>query len=317
MFLPKKLNKTRLRKQSKEILTFLLFVALATVAWFGHALSSVRNSVVPVRVEYVGIPEYMGLDAALPEQISMEVRDAGRRLGVYHRQPLTITIDLSGQIHGDKGEIRILQDNLRRSLGDLLQGTSKLQSVTPAEITGTYYRQHTKQVPLILDTDIQPARQYLITEEPYCSTTKVKIYGKRQQLDTIAKIYTSHIAIRELNDTLRKTVPLILPEGVRCNTQEVELIAVAEQFTEKVLILPIQPQHVPEGTHLHIFPNNGQVTLRVAVSHFSEVGEGDVSLYCNYPTKQAESLSVDIRYSNPHILGAKVNPASVEFIIEK
>lgn len=145
----KKPNQTALKRLSKALLTYAGFVALAMVVWIGHALSSVRNANVCVRVQYVGVPEYIGWKDSLPEQITLQLRDAGRRLGYYHQEGPVVTIDLSDQITRERGEIRVSPEMLRRHVGDLLLGTTKLQNIEPAEFRARYYTQkqsHTNDV---------------------------------------------------------------------------------------------------------------------------------------------------------------------------
>ena len=109
----------------REILTFLLFVVLASLLWYGHAMNSVRNTRVPVLIHYTGKPGSIGLGKeGLPDTVLIEVRDAGKRLNTYHREPLRLTIDLRQYIHGEKGTIHVPSDALRRGISDILQASS-------------------------------------------------------------------------------------------------------------------------------------------------------------------------------------------------
>ena len=121
-------------KHWNDVFTYLLFVLFATMIWYGHAMHSVRNTRVPVLIQYTGMPGAIGLSDDLPDTVMIEVRDAGSRLNAYHREPLRLTIDMRQYIHGDKGTIRVPSDALRRSISDILQGTSRLIDTHPEEI---------------------------------------------------------------------------------------------------------------------------------------------------------------------------------------
>ena len=109
----------------RDVLTFLLFLVLAACIWYGHAMNSVRNTRVPVLIQYTGKPSAIALgEQGLPDTVMIEVRDAGSRLNSYHKETLRLTIDLHPYIHGDKGTIHVPSDALRRSISDILQGTS-------------------------------------------------------------------------------------------------------------------------------------------------------------------------------------------------
>ena len=199
-----------------DILTFLFFVLLATALWYGHALQSVRNATIPVIVSYAGIPENVGIEKnRLPDTLLVDVRDAGYRLHTYRTERPQLTIDLSNQIHGDKGTIRISSDVIRRSITDILQGTSKLQSVTPEQIVCNYYRQDERLLPIEWDGSVQPAREYYMAGDPKLSPEYVKVYGRKDVLDTIRVIHSEWVALSELKDTTVARVALQVPKGPR------------------------------------------------------------------------------------------------------
>ena len=119
----RKLLRTR---RNKDIIIFILFFVLATIIWYGHAMQSVRTTRVPVSIQYIGKPARIGLgEEGLPNQVMIEVRDAGHRLVTYHQAPPQITIDLHQYIHGDSGTIQIPSNALRGSIKAALQANSK------------------------------------------------------------------------------------------------------------------------------------------------------------------------------------------------
>ena len=151
----------------QDILTFLLFVVLAACIWYGHAMQSVRNTRVPVFIHYTGKPGTIGLgEPGLPDTVMVVIRDAGSRLNTYHREPLRLTIDLRQYIHGEKGTIHVPADALRRSISDLLQGTSSLIATTPDEISCPYFTEQERTVQLALKGSLTPAAEYQFVEQP-------------------------------------------------------------------------------------------------------------------------------------------------------
>jgi hypothetical protein len=142
----------------RDILTFLLFLLLAAMLWYGHAMQSVRNTVVPVLIQYTGKPGTIGLgEAGLPDTVMIEVRDAGYRLNTYHSDPLHLSIDLRQYIHGEKGTIRVPSDALRRSISDILQGTSHLIDTKPEELVCSYYTEREKTVNIVFAGSLETA----------------------------------------------------------------------------------------------------------------------------------------------------------------
>lgn len=300
----------------REILTFVLFLVLAMLMWLGHALQSVRNAHVPVLIEYTGKPGTIGLGGHLPDTVMIEVRDAGARLNAYYRDPLHLTIDLRTYIHGEKGTIKVPSDVLRRSISDILQGTSRLIDTRPEQITCPYFTEQEKSVVVAFAGEISPAQEFQLVGKPTLSTRTVKIFGQDKKLSTIDTVYTERLVRKEISDTLSLRAALVLPQGVRAERDSVEVRIIAERFTEKRFSLPIRVIGVPEGMDIRLFPPQVKANVRVGMSHFARVKETDLQAVCRYTPDRKDKLDVEIRYTNPYITDAWVYPGVVEFLLE-
>lgn len=281
-------------------------------------MQSVRNTRVPVLIQYTGKPNTIGLGGSgLPDTVLIEVRDAGSRLNTYHREPLHLTIDLRQYIHGDKGTIRVPSDALRRSISDILQGTSSLIGTQPEEISCPYFTEQEKSVVVAFVGDLTPAKEYQFVEEPTISRTTMKIFGQDKTLAGIDTIFTERQTITDLSDTTIVRVALALPKSIRAEEDSVTLCAITERFTEKKFVVPLRVHGVPEGAHIRLFPNEVEVSVRVGMSHFAQVQAEDVKAVCVYSSERTDKLDVELRYTNPNITSAWVYPGVVEFILEQ
>lgn len=302
----------------RDVLTFLLFVVIATLVWYGHAMQSVRNTRVPVLIQYTGKPDAIGLKApGLPDTVMIEVRDAGARLNTYHRDPLHLTIDLHSYIHGEKGRIYIPSDALRRSISDILQGTSRLIETQPEDITCDFFTEQEKSVLLVFRGDLKTANEYQIIGQPTLARKRMKIFGDEKTLSAIDTLYTEPQDLSEVSDTMRVRCALEVPQGVRAEEDSVELCIIAERFTEKKFTIPVHIKGVPEGYHIRLFPKEVEVSVRVGMNHFSQVKADDIHATCAYSPERTDKLDVEISCTNPYITAAWAYPGVVEFILEQ
>lgn len=280
-------------------------------------MQSVRNTRVPVLIQYTGKPGTIGLGGSgLPDTVMIEVRDAGSRLNTYHREPLRLTIDLRQYIHGEKGTIHVPSDALRRSISDLLQGTSSLIATTPDEISCPYFTEQERTVQVMLNGTLTPAAEYQFVSQPKLGRKTIKIYGQDKVLNTIDTVYTQAVELTDLMDTTNMRVALAIPQGVRAEVDSVDLQILTERFTEKKFILPIHAVGVPEGRHMRLFPQTVEVYVRVGISHFAQVQPEDIRVRCVYAPERIDKLDVDLQYTNPHITSAWAYPGVVEYILE-
>ena len=302
----------------RDVLTFLLFVVIATLVWYGHAMQSVRNTRVPVLIQYTGKPDAIGLKApGLPDTVMIEVRDAGARLNTYHRDPLHLTIDLHSYIHGEKGRIYIPSDALRRSISDILQGTSRLIETQPEDITCDFFTEQEKSVLLVFRGDLKTANEYQIIGQPTLARKRMKIFGDEKTLSAIDTLYTEPQDLSEVSDTMRIRCAIEVPQGIRAEEDSVDLCIIAERFTEKKFTIPVHIKGVPEGYHIRLFPKEVEVSVRVGMNHFSQVKANDIHASCAYSPERTDKLDVEISYTNPYITAAWAYPGVVEFILEQ
>lgn len=300
----------------REVMTFLLFFVLAALVWYGHAMNSVRNTRVPVLIQYTGKPDAIGLGGQLPDTVFVEIRDAGARLNTYHRDHLRLTIDLRPYIHGEKGTIHVPSDALRRSISDILQGTSRLISTMPEEISCPYFTEQEKTVKISPAYTLTLADEYQLVGKPTLSRKRVKLYGQDKALAAIDSICTESVELKGISDTLSQRLALVLPEHVRADIDSVTLNIVTERFTEKRFLVPITLHGVPESKQIRLFPNEVEVRVRMGISHFSQVQASDIRAICTYSSKRIDKLDVELRYTNPHITAAWAYPGVVEFLVE-
>lgn len=302
----------------RDVLTFLLFLVLAACIWYGHAMNSVRNTRVPVLIQYTGKPSAIALgEQGLPDTVMIEVRDAGSRLNSYHKETLRLTIDLHPYIHGDKGTIHVPSDALRRSISDILQGTSRLIATQPEEITCAYFTEQEKTVPIVSRCEVLPAAEYQLVNEPTLGRTKLKLFGQDKTLQRIDTIYTETRTFEQLCDTSVLRIALEIPRGVRAEADSIDLTVITERFTEKKFIVPIHVTGVPEGRRIRLFPHEVEVTARVGLAHFAQVQPTDVHATVRYSPEREDKLDVELSYTNPFITDAWVYPGVVEFLMEQ
>ena len=303
--------------RSRDAVTFLLFVLFATILWYGHALGSVRNGILHVRVTYTHLPDDIALETPLPSALEVEVRDAGSRLRTYRHNPPVLEFSLAGQLQGEEGDIRISAESIRRSLSDLLQGTSKLQRVTPEQITAHYYRQAEKTVPVTMDCEAQPAPQQQLAAPVRVTPATVRIFGSKAVLDTIHTLRTEPVLLTAVADTVRIPAALLVPAAVRAEVTHVQIESVAERFPEKRLRVPVTATDVPEGEQLHLFPNEVTAIARVGLSHYSELKETDFRVTCAYPAPGDSTLQARVTCTNPNATHIRIEPNLLEFLIQQ
>lgn len=299
----------------KDAFVFLLFVGLATLFWWGRAMTSQRDIEMKLPVVYSNIPPQVVFNTPPPTQIEVILRDNGRLLRqVQHTKP-TITISLTDKLNN--GTLRLSTDVLRQKIQDNLPGSTTIQQIRPEEIHSTFYIEATKQVPILLCAEWTMEQQYQLSLPPVLTPSVVDIYGTQEAIDTIDVIRTEHLLVEKVYDTVQRQARLQIPSGIRTNIQEISVSWIAEVFTDKSFVLPIEVNNLPSNEMIHLFPQSTTVTARVGISHFSDITADDIKAVCEYPTTAQTTLPVQVICNNPYITQVRSSIREVEYIIER
>ena len=301
----------------KDALIYLLFVGLATLFWWGRAMSSQREVEVKLPVAYTQVPAQVVFNTPLPNQIEVVLRDNGRLLRqVQHTKP-TVTISLADKLNETHGTLQLSTDVLRQKIQDNLPGSTAIQQIRPEEITTTYYVEATKKVPIRLCATWTLEKQYQLAEPPVLEPAWVNIYGTQEAIDTIDSISTDSVIVEKLQDQVHRDIALLIPTGIRTDQPTISVTWNAEMFTEKSFQLPIEIINLPDNKVMHLFPQTTTITARVGISHFADITAEDFRAVCEYPAQAQTTLPVTIICNNPYVTQMRASIREVEYIIEK
>ncbi len=301
----------------KDALIYLLFVGLATLFWWGRAMSSQREVEVKLPVAYTQVPAQVVFNTPLPTHLEVVLRDNGRLLRqVQHTKP-TVTISLADKLNETHGTLQLSTDVLRQKIQDNLPGSTAIQQIRPEEITTTYYVEATKKVPIRLCATWTLEKQYQLAEPPVLEPAWVNIYGTQEAIDTIDSISTDSVIVEKLQDHVQRDVALLIPTDIRTDQPTISVTWNAEMFTEKSFQLPIEIINLPDNKVMHLFPQTTTITARVGISHFADLTEGDFKAVCEYPAQAQTTLPVTIICNNPYVTQMRASIREVEYIIEK
>ena len=130
----------------KKILTYLGFVALATLIWWGHAFNTVRDNTVEVRMIYTGRPSDVKMSSPLPPSIRIHILDDGNHVRHFRNSKPSLTFDLKNAFREDQGEFNLTGERLRGAVEDILPPSSRLESIEPEYIRIAYSHPRTEKI---------------------------------------------------------------------------------------------------------------------------------------------------------------------------
>lgn len=305
---------------TKDVLSFLLFLALSTSFWFVHTLGRERQNVIKVNINYTGIPNDIEITNKVPKTIEVTIRDDGYKLLQYSNKKLDpINIDLT-RVFFSKGKIVITPDQIKNKLSNYFLPTTAVKGINPDSLVVEYQKLETKELPIKIAGIVEPAKQYIFSDTIYIEPSKVKVYGPKHVLDSMKAVYTDKLDLENITDTTQVQTKLKKTAGVRYSFSDVSIGIFVEMFTENHLDIPIAIINAPANMNVRIFPVSVKATFNVGLSNFEKIKASDIKVVFDYNDvvdKQNRKYRLKIISTTPYVSNLHIDPEEVEFILEK
>jgi len=305
---------------SKDILSFLLFLAISAGFWYIHALGKERERTINIPIRYVGVPMNINFTNSPPTEISLNVKDQGLRLFDYSNENiLPLTIDV-GRNFLQNGEILISSEQLKAQILHYLKPTTTVLEIRPTSILLKYEKLSVKIVPIVLNSKIELMHQYMFSDSIELEPTKLSVYGPRQVLDTLKSIQTVPLILNNVNDTCFYFCKLKTNKLLKYSILKTRVGLSVEQFTERTVQIPINTINCPESFSIRTFPAFVSVTYNVGLSHFNSLNSSDIQVYVDYndlKSNESAKQTLKIKNNTKHISNIRIKPSEAEFILEQ
>lgn len=309
-----------LSKKSREFLIFLFFVFVSFCFWLLQVLDDEYETELKVPLRMKNVPENVVMTSELPSELRIGVKDRGTVLVNYllGQTFYPVTLDFSEYV-GKGNQIRIHSSELTKRITGQLGQSTKILSVRPDTLEFIYTQGKGKKVPVKLQGEVKPERQYYISGITY-SPDSVMVYAPRAILDTITVAYTEPLEEEQVSDTVRRRVQLSQTKGVRFTPSYSDVTLMVDIYAEKTVEVPVRGIDFPTGKVLRTFPSKVQVTFQVGLGHFKDITADDFALEVNYKdleTKSDEKCRPVLTVLSQHVNHARINPKEIDYIIEQ
>ncbi|MCT4605712.1 MAG: CdaR family protein [Marinisporobacter sp.] len=182
----------------------------------------------------------------------------------------------------------------------------------------------TKEVPIDISYEGEAKKGFKITNITLREDT-VTIVGKKEIIENIQKIQAKTVNLSGLDQTLRKDISLILPEGVSIRDMakdptvliRVEAIKTKEIFfkKEEVNIKDLKEDYMVDLSRM---PDNIKVEITAIESELSTINKENINLYINGSDLSEGLYYVRLSYDiAKEVEGSRVAPEEVDLIIKK
>jgi len=305
---------------TKDVLSFLIFLLLAFAFWFINMLDKERTTELSVPLRYSGMPQQFDITKSNVKLIKIAVKDKGVNLFAYSDEKLkSLTIELNGKFY-ERGKIVLSNDEIRTRLLKYLLPTTSVLEIKPDSLVLVYERLASKVVPVMLNSKIETAQQYILSDDVLIEPATITVYGPQRLLKNLQHIKTEFVEIRNLDENRVLTTKLVKPDGIRLSTEDVKLSVFAEMFTEKKMTFPVKVINCPANLIVRTFPSQVDVKFNVGLTHFKKVSVSDIDLFINFNDivkNNAGKQRIQLTNKAGYISNPRIENNEIEYIIER
>ena len=307
------------KKDKSCFLTFLLFLLIATVLWLVIKLSKEYTNQSVVTLVYTDVPVNKWIST--PEQalrfsfvadgfviLSDKLVPARRR---------KVSIPLSEVPYRLEGGFTysISSQYVVERLADWLHIPASSVTINEDKQYFNMEDLQSKQLPVSVPLQVQTQRQYQLYGNPEVTPDLVTVYGPKNLLDTLSRVFTEPLAALNVGASFQRILPLDLMGGaIRSDVDRVTVNVPVEQYTEMDLEVPVE---VTDSLELRFFPETVTLKCLIPIRDYAAIGAASFQVLAD--TAQLHRLQplLDVRLVKEpaHVQVLRMEPGQVEYLI--
>lgn len=318
------LKKLKEIRPSRNIITYLICVVIASILWLLNTLNKEYTAEITYPVKYANFPKGKYPLNPLPTQIRLEVKAKGFALLGYHIKTsfLPVSINVNGfnslfQCKNQIWEYTLSTNDLKEKINSQLSSEVKLLNVLPAEITFRLAAASRKKIAVRPDLHYTLKRQYIVNRIEIRPDSML-VSGPAPIIDTLQNIRTQPITLKNVGKNVSVTTGLTALPHCTYEETPIEVRIQVEQFTEAKRTIPITPRFVPDSVNIRLFPDDVNISYEVGLSQYDKMSNDDFTFTVDYPSHtHTPYLEVKAGKIPAYIKNLNYTPQKVEYILEK
>ena len=303
--------------KKRDINRFSIFIAIAFVFLIISKLSNDYKQRIKLKVNLVNLEEEVIINQDTSNVIDVLVEAKGFALVPYiFNSYKTINLDSKKDIV-DRNSNYIFDIQKHRYLIEEQLGSSlKLLSISADTLWLPYSKRASKNIPIVINSDIEYATGFDIKGDFVFSVDSVKIVGAEDKIAPINAIATKELKLSKVSSSIDEVVELETIEDLEIFPKTVNVKADVKRFTEGTIEVPITITGQPEELSINYFPKTVTILYYVDLESYGAISANDFEVQCHYDeSDKDQSFFVPIITKSPNFIKRlNVKQKRIDFI---
>lgn len=274
----------RMHIDVRDLVVFLLSLMLALGIWLVHNLTLRYSAIMNVTVTAVSNIQGRAAESSNTAVITARCRASGFKLLKNSRnQDKTIKVYFNPEefTKGDNDTYYLSSNVLASYVPDIFGEDVQLESFVTQNAIFRFSAEDYKIVPVSprLISSFRP--QYTAMESIKFSPDSVILYGDPNYLESIDRVFTRPLELKNLKNDAHGEIGLDVPSGLRASEKAVSYSLPVTRYVEVSSELRIDVINLPADKFLSVYPSTAKVVFK-CIFPLSVDPTRNVSLYVDY-----------------------------------
>lgn len=305
---------------NKEFLIFLFFLFVSAAFWVLTTLNETYEREIAVPIKLVNVPKGVVITSDMNDTLKVTIRDRGYFLSAYKYGNIIRPISIDFKNYSkDANKGSVASAELHKQIYHQIYNSSRIVSIKPDHWDFYFTQGQKKTVPISLRGKVIPGQSYYIARVSFLPE-RVDVYASQPLLDSIQTAYTDVLDVKELTDTIVRTVSLQKRNGVKYVPSEVVVTIYPDILTECSVEIPVTAVNMPAGRVLRTFPARIKVTFVVGASNVRSIKPEQFKIQADYhdiESNPSEKCTLRLVQQPRSVKNARLEVNHVDYLIEE
>lgn len=310
-----KLSATERRKLS----AFFTCLVLAFLAWIITVLSNPYKYIIKGVMDFRNTPQKRAFHSLQSDTINLTVSGTGWDVlfSKMENQTKSVPVDLRSLEYKSYVVLNTQIDQINaRTGGEPITGFS------PDTLYFDFSNRKVKRVPVHLVPAIQYKHQFFQSNDITIKPAYVVVNGPETVINKITSWDTDTLRLDSVDQTVNTNVDLqpVKEGNLSVYPKSVQVNIPVDEFTEKVLEIPVKVINNRDYDDVKIFPQKVKVTFTTSLSRYEEMDEDFFEATVNLDLWRLHGYSmlpVVISKVPEYCRIVKIEPRNIDFIVKK
>ncbi len=307
--------------KSKRINVFFLFFLLSFMFLLLTKLTKDYTKTITFQIKPINVAENFVILKDTSHRLNITLRTYGFKFLKYYLTNQSVTVDLS-ELDSNNNEYIWTNSRGIPHINSQFGENVKIMAVNPDLIIFKFDRNAVKKIPVEFNSNISFAPGFDISGNFELIPDSIKVIGPKILLDSINKIGTQLLTLKDVKSDIDTPLNLVLPDSSRnlvYSHKEIIIKEKVEKFTEGIIEVPVDIINIPNDLKVNFFPKTIDVSYYTSLSNFKDININDFIIECDFKAlvEGRTYLEASLVKYPLNVKNAKLNQKRIEFIISE